>query len=334
MDIEDKKPQKSKRSLKTGSFVFIMVVFIVIVMVYVSKNYFAFLDTQLFQERKSHIMEFTDKASEIVDSVISYSWQQVSACEHVIKTENINSEEELQDVLSSTIDFIDEDNSIVIAAGQDASYYSSDHNTGHWPQAEMLSAGKSDMQQVVAAIPHKPGQSYFVFMKRLKEPLNVGSNDIKITHIAVATDVESMRGKISVNAFGDKCYTYLINKNGRRIYKYTYANNFIEGYNILNAFSNYNIVHGGTYNGFVDKLKQGKSTAIEFEFVDSKGRKENWYVANAILSEPGMQILLFVPTKVLGADTNMLMDRTVRFFAVLSAAILILVTMIVVTTLM
>ena len=52
------------------------------------------MDEQLFRERSNHIVEFADKASEIVDGVIAYSWQQVLVCENVIRTEEIASEED------------------------------------------------------------------------------------------------------------------------------------------------------------------------------------------------------------------------------------------------
>ena len=79
MDKKEKQFNIKQRNLKGGPIIFILSA--VILLVIVSGNYFSFLEKQLFEERKNHIVEFTDKASEIVDSVIEYSWQQVSGCE-------------------------------------------------------------------------------------------------------------------------------------------------------------------------------------------------------------------------------------------------------------
>ena len=64
-----------ERNLKKTPTIFI--VFAILVLVAVSGNYITFLDSQLYEERSKHIVEFTDKASEIVDGVIRHSWQLV-----------------------------------------------------------------------------------------------------------------------------------------------------------------------------------------------------------------------------------------------------------------
>ncbi|MCM1183280.1 MAG: response regulator [Roseburia sp.] len=323
------------RDKKAGvliAFVVATVVFLAVVL----GQYLSFLDTRLFEERSSHIVEFTDKASEIVDGIIEHSCQQLLVCRYIVKTSEIASEEELLAVLASTSEFIDEQNSIVLAIDKDGGYYSSDGNIGRWPQPELLSekaSGKrteSGMQQIVSEIPHKPGNAYFIFMEPLEAPVRIG--DRELAHLAFAVDIEAMREKISVNSFGGRCYTYLVNKDGRRLYKHTYKNNFIEDYNILNAFQDYPIVHGGAYEEFTAQLEQGHNTALEFTFTDEQGKRQNWFVANASIASQGWQILLFVPTEVLGASTMRLLHGTIWFFAALSVIFLIMIVIVIVTT--
>lgn len=110
----------------------------VIILGIISTNYFSFLETQLFEERKNYIEEFTGKTAEIMDGVISSSWQQLLACEHIIDIEEITSQDQLFDVLASTSDFIDENSSLVIAIDKSADYYSSDGETGSWSYKEHL----------------------------------------------------------------------------------------------------------------------------------------------------------------------------------------------------
>lgn len=305
-----------------------MILISVIALVFVSRSYFSFLETQLFEERKNHIIEFTEKAAEIVDNVISYTWQQVFACEHIVKTEELTSKEELMDVLASTSDFIDAENSLVLAIDRNGNYYSSDHESGRWSQTELLTAKAEDMQQIVTEVPHKNGTSYFICMERLKKPLRYQESGDVITHLAVAVDIGVMRGKISVKGFEDRCYTYLVNQDGRRIYKYTYADNFIEGYNVLGAFQDFEIVHGGTYEDFIKELEQGHKTAVEFTYEDESGKQQDWFVANAAITSENWSILLFVPTEVLGAASSLLLERTALFFGAVFAVFL---TMVVIT---
>ncbi|MFG6377828.1 MAG: response regulator [Lachnospiraceae bacterium] len=330
MNKKDKQFNIKEGNLKGGPIIFIVIA--VILLIIVSANYFPFLEKQLFEERKNHIMEFTDKASEIVDSVIEYSWQQVSACEYVMKSRELVSEEDLLEMLASMSDFIDETNSLVLAIDKNANYYSSDHSNGRWTQTELLTSKTDSRQQIVAEIPHKNNESYFVFIERLKAPVEIGANKAVITHLAIAVDIQVMREKISVKGFGDKCYTYLINKDGKRLYKYTYTDNFIEGYNVLSAVENFSIINGGTYDNFLYQLERGKNTALEFEYAGKNQKKQNWFVANAPLQSENWQILLFVPTRVLGADSKLLLNRTIQFFVVASAVILFMIVIVIIVT--
>ena len=84
MNIEEKKKGIRYRGIWDGPLLLILIM--VVVMVTVSGRYLRFLDAQLFEERKGHIIEFTEKAAEIVDSVITYSWQQV---QHDIKEQEL-----------------------------------------------------------------------------------------------------------------------------------------------------------------------------------------------------------------------------------------------------
>lgn len=326
---EDRELQEIKeRNLKGTPTIFI--IFAVLILVAVSGNYVTFLESQLFEERRKHIVEFTDKASEIVDGVIEHSWQQVLACEHMIRYEQLTTTQELLDVLASTSDFIDKTDSIVFAYDTKGNYYASDLATGRWQQTQLLMTGADDWQLVVTEIPHRDA-SYFVFMERLSESIRL-SDGVEITHLALGVEMDTMRERISVSGFGDQCYTYLINEDGRRLYKYTYADNFIEGYNVLNAMKDFLIIHGGTYEDFIEQMQERKNTALEFRFTDENGHKSDWYVANAVLSSENWQILLFVPTEVLGANTSLLLDRTMLFFGAVSLVFLASMVVIIVIT--
>ncbi len=326
-----KRELKEKQKYWKGSPI-VLIFTSILILVFVSGNYFSFLEIQFFEERESHIVELTEKASEIVDGVIEHSWQQMLACEYTIRTNTINSEQELLEVLVSSSNFINEKHTLALAIDENANYYSSDTCTGHWSQTEVLSMQAKDMQHIVSEIPHKTEKSYFMFLKRLEEPIIMQGDNIAITHLVLAIDIETMREKISVKGFGEQCYTYLVNQDGRRLYKYTYTNNFIEGYNVLNAFRDYKILHGGQYEDFVQNLEQGKNTVLEFEFIDSNNKKEYWFVANAPISSENWQILLFVPTEVLGANTSLLMSRTICFFIIVSIVFILMVAIIIAIT--
>lgn len=318
-----------RKSLREAPLLFIVIA--IVVLIIVSKKYFDFIETQLFVERQSHIVEFTEKAAEIIDNVMGYSWQLVYTCEHILRDEEMNSEEELFDMLASAaaLDFMDGNNSLVVVFDTKGNYFSSDREGGQLMQPGLLDVGADGKRQAVAEIPHKNNNLYFMFIDKLKSPILIGDGS-EITHLAVAVDMDTMQEKISVKGYGDQCYTYLVGEDGELLYRYTYDSPFIEGQNILDVFEKYTIVHGSTFDEMKQKLAQGENSALEFEFVDNAGNKENWFVANASVNMEDWSVLLFVPTRVLGASSALLLDKTTSFFIICSAVFIVLVTVIVV----
>lgn len=318
-----------RKSLREAPLLFIVIA--IVVLIIVSKKYFDFIETQLFVERQSHIVEFTEKAAEIIDNVMGYSWQLVYTCEHILRDEQMNSEEELFDMLASAaaLDFMDGNNSLVVVFDTKGNYFSSDREGGQLMQPGLLDVGADGKRQAVAEIPHKNNNLYFMFIDKLKSPILIGDGS-EITHLAVAVDMDTMQEKISVKGYGDQCYTYLVGEDGELLYRYTYDSPFIEGQNILDVFEKYTIVHGSTFDEMKQKLAQGENSALEFEFVDNAGNKENWFVANASVNMEDWSVLLFVPTRVLGASSALLLDKTTSFFIICSAVFIALVTVIVV----
>ncbi len=325
----NKNQDKKELGFHGGWSVLVVIAAAVIVLAVGSLNYFSFLETQLFKEHGSYLTELADKASEIVDSVIGYSWKQLSACEYMLGSRTFSSKEELLDALYASGDMMHEKDSMVLVVAQDGNYYCSDHQSGRWEQVQMLGEEQEERQQVVTELPHKAGQSCFVFMKRFGQPVRAGGT--VLTHIAVAVDIAVLQEKILVKGFGDQCYTYLIDENGKRLYKNTYEDSFVEEDNVLSAFAQYEMVHG-EYDSFIRNLRAGENIVAEFEYADADGKKKNWYVSNASVASENWQILLFVPTQVLGAGTTALLNRSARFFTVAAVAILALVLTIIIVT--
>jgi signal transduction histidine kinase/CheY-like chemotaxis protein len=132
-----------------------------------------------------------------------------------------------------------------------------------------------------------------------------------------------MQRQFSISGFGKECYSYIINNTGRRLYQYTYENNFVESYNIFNAIESYPVVNGGDFQTLREAVKEDESTAIEFLYTDeTTGEEREWFVANASIQESDWSVLLFVPADVLGASTNDLLNETLRSFVILSIIII------------
>ncbi len=332
MNIEEKKSSIRYRGIWDGPLLLILIM--VVVMVTVSGRYLRFLDAQLFEERKGYIIDFTEKAAEIVDSVITYSWQQVYACEHMLNMKAITSKEDLMDSVASTTDFIDETSSLVFAFDREGNYYCSDRKQGVWQQTEILSADAKEKQQLVVMVPHRDDIIYFLCIERLREPIALQDGSGEITHLAVAVDLGAVQEKTTVKGFGENCYTYLINGDGMWLFKYTFANGFIEENNVMASVEDCEIIHGGLMEDFVREVKEKGHAALEFKYTQEDGTEQRWYVANATVTAENWHVLLFVPTAVLGADSDILLERTLRFFSLVFIVFLAMTIIIIIVVMM
>lgn len=188
----------------------------------------------------------------------------------------------------------------------------------------MIALMEAGREQTVAEMPHLQG-AYFLFIEQMSQPVEIRETGKQVTHIVLAVGIDSIREGLSVSGFGDECYSYIINGDGHRLYEYTYDKTFLNNFNILRSIEGYPIVSGGTYEELLDMLRQGESTALEFQYEDETTRKvRNWFVANADIQFTGWQVLLFVPTDVLGAHTNLMLNQSIRFFLGLACILALL----------
>lgn len=305
-DLKVQKTQQQKRSIAELAAIVFALIIIILFMV---TRYFQGLNTQLFEERKAHLIELTNKVSEVIDSVGASSWNQVYACEHIIThADRLGTSQELVELLQSTEDFIDTETSLAVAIDSDGNYYASDGNTGYWTSSEMIALMEGGREQAIAEIPHLRG-AYFLFIERLSHPAELQETGKRVTHVVLAVSMDSVREELSVSGFGDECYSYIINRDGRRLYEYTYDKNFLKNFNILRTIEEYPVVNGGTHEELREMLRRGESTALEFQYEDeAAGETRNWFVANADIQSTGWQVLLFVPTDVLGAHSNLMLN--------------------------
>jgi len=319
--VKIKKPGRKQHS--TVVIVITFIIFLIFLIIFTA-NYYKNLNSQLFEERKEHLIEFADKISEVVKSLIDSSWRQVDACKYIITNDSgFNTINNFKDILKDTRKFLDTNNTVVLAIDNGGKYYASDGVDGYWKENQLLSQKVANRQQVFVKIPHISDKTYFLFIERLPVSINMKKTGEKITHIAVAFDSSAVRDKMTIHGFGKMCFSYIMKSNGHSMYRYTYDKNFIVEYNILEALKDYTIVNGGTYEELLTSIKNKKSTALEFNYVDKTTNEvSNWFVAISDIDSIEWQVLIFVPTNVLGSNTNLIMHDTVHFFLVVAVVLI------------
>lgn len=298
-----------KKTIKFGGTAVGAIVFILIACAAVSiVNFYNYLGDQLFEERKAHLIEISEKVSEVVDTVIDSSWDKARSCSRIILRQEFQDETALLESLAEAADIIDGKETIVMAFDQDANFYTSDGNTGYWNDPSVFLPDKETEQEVLSSIPYQDDEATFmIFICRMSEPKILEESGKLISHVALAVNLDSLREVFTVSGFQDQCYTYIINQEGRRLYRHTFSRSFIDGYNILSSLEQYEFTRGGTIDDLKQYIAEGGSTALEFDYEGT-----GFFVASTDIRAEEWRVMLFVPTEVLGANTSDLMNRTIH----------------------
>ncbi len=314
--------QKSKK-IKTKKFFLMWVIVALLAVTIVASTilFYRYLNVRLFAERQSHLQEIAVKISEVLDTTInSVQSKAYSAQRLVEKTENIEDEEHIIELLKNLSYTTDLDNALLLVMDTRGKYYSSEGRIGRWQNNEDLI--DEEAKPVIRDINLEGTKStYMVFFGKLDKPITIGDGSASITHTAVAMPLDNMKETFTISGFEGNCYTYLVNDNGRMLYKQTFSNEFIEEYNVLSALEKEKFHMGNTVEELAHAVNQRERLCVEFE---SSGMGEDYFVSTVPISDSDWTVLLFVPKRVLGAYTSSFMTYVITYFIAVATAFVII----------
>jgi signal transduction histidine kinase/CheY-like chemotaxis protein len=320
MDISNARARiKSKRFI----VMWILVVILAIVIIASTGVFISSLNVKLFKERKSHLQEITVKVSESLDtSINAVQSKAISAKRLIEQYDQVADSEQIFEILEDIALFTDLENATLLALDNKEHYYSCEHLQGRWEfQEDLISQSNKPAIRELTLGGIK--STYIVFFGSLDSPVSIGDGKVLITHSAVLLplDSDSMKEVFTISGFEGNCYTYLVNSDGRQLYKQTFSQEFIEDYNVLTALEKDNFLMGDDIDELKNAVKNREMLCVEFE---SLSMGENYFLASVPLSDSEWTVLLFVPTNVLAADSADFMYYVVTYFANIAIVLIII----------
>ena len=332
-----------KSSIRTKkSFLVIAIIAAVILtaaLVLFVRRYYVNLDQQLFDERQEHLIEFTEKTAQLISKSNDNAVNQLRSCIYAVSNLNMNSDEDITESLDYMSGLVNDENILVLLFDQKGNYYASDGASGYWQESSLLQENGTDVNMAVMSCPHESNVTRMIYVQKLESPIQLEGSSKTITHLALAIDSAEYKDEMSVTGYGETCYTYLTNKDGRRIYQYEYNNNknnnaFLGGYNLLNSIESCKVKHKGNFDSLTAALQAHEADAYEFTYVSEDGKENtDWYVGVSYIDNANWIVFLLVPTSAIGEGTASLLSDTSIFFMIIAAAF-VLIFVIVFTVLM
>jgi signal transduction histidine kinase/CheY-like chemotaxis protein len=291
------------------NFQYVIVVLIVLVLLSSTLYFYQSLKEKLFAERQSHLIELTQKVSEIIDAKIDEDQNRTDSAKSLLEHMADKGDEDLQSVLADISELLELEEGVIFAIDDWGKYYSSEQKTGYWENLKDL-AVQNVRPQVRELDVFGENQACMVFFRQLDEPKIMKDKEDSITYVAVAIPMSVMEDAFSMSVFDNECYTYLVDKNGRRLYKRNMQESLIQNVNVLAALEEEEFLMGGDFENLTQAMENRDALCLEFKFNE---QKENYFVSTVPISDSDWTVFMFVPTKIIGAYTNSVLNMVIKY---------------------
>ncbi len=315
--VSDKRPAGWLRRFSMSALLLISVVMIFIII----RFYYAELDNQMFAERSSHLQEITEKVVDIFDITIARAWDSVNTLEQFLSMEvtQAQTEDELMQVLKDIGSFRSSHDNIFMLLDEDFRYYTSDGNKGYWRELPMIIENQSRNQELITTLPYQNSSfTYLCFLKQLPENIALEATGKSINYVMLAVDIHSINDGFSVNTFGRRGYTYIVNQDGRTLFVPDGVDSRFNAYNIVSILEKEKFIHGGNAEDLRASVKNLEPAVMEFRIDET-----DYFISSHSVGDEGWNTLMLVPATVLGEGANHMLGSNRRFFVLLGIILII-----------
>jgi hypothetical protein len=259
------------------------VVLLVVILALCSGIFYASVKNQLFQERREHLSELTIKISEILNTEMSVMQQKADAAQNLMNMGSETNYASTGEMLESVRKILEIDNGELLAVNTKSTFYTSSGYYARWSTPEDLDE-EDGIPMIRELTFHGNKDTYMIFMRVIADKAAYDEEGNALTHIIVAIPLSNMEDEFTITGFGENIFTYMINSSGRRLYKQTYSNTFIEEFNVLTALKDYKFSEDGA-----EEIWRMPSAAVQAHVRSSRYRRRG----SGILSP---QCRLRIPT--------------------------------------
>jgi signal transduction histidine kinase/ActR/RegA family two-component response regulator len=295
-----------------------VIIILVALLMYCSAAFYSSIRVQLYGERQTHLSELTIKISEIMNRQVQNLQVTADSARRMISWGGITDEGGLVATLDGICQVLEIEDGVVLAVNSKSIFYASNGYSARWSTPEDLEDEDSVPLIRELSISGEK-KAYMVFIRSLGDTMVTDDGGTAITHIALAIPLSDMDEALSVSGFGGECYTYLINMSGRRLYKQTFANPFIEEFNILSSLEGSRFTMDGSLEALREAISNRENQC--FEFVRSQDG-QYYFVATVPIDDTDWSVLVFVPTSVLGKGNSGIMSNMLIYLLIISLIII------------
>jgi signal transduction histidine kinase/ActR/RegA family two-component response regulator len=303
----------------------IALVLLIILLAIITSFFFRSTKKQLYSERQDHLSELTIKIGDILSNDIVSLKRITGSAKAIIDRSDISDTEHIDDLLLELETILGLENGRIVCFDNKGVYYMSDGYTARWSTPEDLEYVDGTPVLRDMNINGKE-DTYMIFIRELDSGNITDETGLSFTHVALIEPMSDMKNTFSITGFGGASYAYLVNPNGQRLYKQTYENSFIEAFNVLSVLEKYSFTMDGSAQELSQAVADRENACMQF-VIDDTG--EDYFVATVPIGNTDWAVLEFVPTNVLGRNSNLLMKNMLRYVIFIALQLIIIMSVLI-----
>jgi signal transduction histidine kinase len=281
---------------------------LIVIIFLISVNTYSVIETQLFNERSSHLNEITNKNSVVIDTIMLSSQEQSATVANMFL--NTDKNENIYNFLSNTANNLNlENDSYVFAFNSKGEGYSSQGQKFSWND-ESVFLYENTKTVVIDSLPFSSNDLYVTFFYKLKKTVVLNSEDFD--YVAVSKSLAAMDRKFGISGFGDDFSLYITDSDGKWLYRSKYSQYVFDGDNLFSSMEDLKFLHNNSLDTLKSIVKSKQASALEFSY-----NKESYFVSVSPLSVNDWSVVIIVPCNVIGRYTEAFMHTVVIYFAVI-----------------
>ena len=262
---------------------------------------------QTVEERSNQLKEMVTQIRANLDSGLQTHWNLVEGLNNAVQGNQFKNSRDVSDNIAHLEnDFCTELYGCrVMLLDEQGTAYLSDGPAGIWYDISHLLDGKK-RHTFVSETDNIAG-SFLVFSQELDDPITMGENNVRFTHIALLKDIQTLKQYYTTTTYGGSAATYIIKKNGTLAYFDADNDDVIGARNVNKALEEAEYVQGQSFAAVQEQLDKDGIAAANILL----NRSEYCYCLTA-LQDYDITLMLLIPADSVAVSTLNMMNSTIR----------------------
>lgn len=267
-----------------------LVISLFVTFILVASSYFQSIEDQLYQERRRNLNEVSEQISKTVSFICDYSWDVSDAAFANLASAGAGGKEALAPLLAEMEGASLRHSCYFAVIDSKTHYYLSDGSSGLFKNIEFLRSSADARQMIVTSVTFDATREHLLFLHRLDTPLLLDDGTL-ITHTLMIIPPSVYQSAFYSSGYGGVADTFLIQRDGRCVFRQDNAGVFRCFANIFRALGSVGFLHGNSFAGLEDSLQYAPSESYEFEHDGTR-----YFVSMVPVENTEWAITLIIPS--------------------------------------